>query len=188
LRGKVTKINASNKFETFFEKVKKKKKRITNDVKANRPQLGRDSSAIHLVGIRAMDGNVDSSFSSLIITVIARLLRTFSCWAFRFEFQQNSKMATTMAIARPHSRTTNTPPIVILADAEISFPRRRTNGTRWAAEKRTKNGQSVKRQFKSRKHEERKRERESSQTHTQWIVNKALYGLVMLQKKLVALV
>ena len=54
---------------------------------------------------------------------------------------------------------------------------------------RTGGRQSVNRQFKSRQHKERKRERESSQkTYTQWIVNKALYGLVMLQKKLVALV
>lgn len=38
------------------------------------------------------------------------LLLTRSVWAFFFEFQQNSKMATNMASARPHSKTTNTPP------------------------------------------------------------------------------
>lgn len=38
---------------------------------------------------------------------------TFSCWALRFEFQQNSSMATTIAMASPHSRTTNTPPVVV---------------------------------------------------------------------------
>lgn len=33
-----------------------------------------------------------------------------SVWAFFFEFQQNSKIATKIASARPHSSTTNTPP------------------------------------------------------------------------------
>lgn len=37
-------------------------------------------------------------------------VRTLSVWAFLREFQQNSRMATTMAKARPHINTTNTPP------------------------------------------------------------------------------
>ena len=40
------------------------------------------------------------------------MIGTFSCWALRFEFQQNSKIATTMAMASPQSSTTNTPPVI----------------------------------------------------------------------------
>ena len=35
----------------------------------------------------------------------------WSIWEFLREFQQNSKTATTMATAKPHSSTTNTPPM-----------------------------------------------------------------------------
>jgi len=38
------------------------------------------------------------------------IVRTRSLWAFFFEFQQNSNIATRIARARPQSSTTNTPP------------------------------------------------------------------------------
>lgn len=58
---------------------------------------------------------------------------TFSCWALRFEFQQNSKMATTMAIAKPHSRTTNTPPVTWLQVSQMTNRsyRQRNAGTKF---------------------------------------------------------
>lgn len=48
---------------------------------------------------------------------------TFSCWAFLFEFQQNSKIATTMAIAKPHRSTTNTPPVGARKQELCNHPR-----------------------------------------------------------------
>lgn len=104
--------------------------------------------------------------------VTYRIGCTFSCWALRFEFQQNSKMATTMAIASPHSRTTNTPPIVLpfddlvvggrwsVGEYRISHVLKKGRRRPVDAVGRTGCGQSVNRQFKSRQHKERKRERE----------------------------
>ena len=48
----------------------------------------------------------------IIFLKIEFMIGTFSCWALRFEFQQNSKIATTMAMASPQSSTTNTPPVI----------------------------------------------------------------------------
>ena len=65
--------------------------------KANRPQL---AYPLH-------------STPKICWWTFSAFLITFSCWALRFEFQQNSRMATTIAMASPHSRTTNTPPVVV---------------------------------------------------------------------------
>lgn len=56
-------------------------------------------------------------FSSSIYLYFGIFL-TFSCWALRFEFQQNSSMATTIAMASPHKRTTNTPPVIVFFPTE----------------------------------------------------------------------
>ncbi len=102
--------------------------------------VGRDSSAIHLVESGPWMEKRPFDFFIVIITVFGRLLRTFSCWALRFEFQQNSKMATTMAIARPHSRTTNTPPIVVSRMPKFHPRRKRTDGRKKAGREADETG------------------------------------------------
>lgn len=49
----------------------------------------------------------------LVFYFVFKSVLTLSVWAFFFEFQQNSNIATTIAIARPQSSTTKTPPMFL---------------------------------------------------------------------------